>query len=466
MTYIAVMDVLRNSTDTPQQFKRLMSAGDDARAAGGPGASELAWLASEMAGARLPIVPAERTGGSAIASGEAAGSPEQVFDDNPETFWTSAERGTQVKHRAWIGYAFAEPQTIRRIHVEQTTNPGFRQDLVRVEKSLDGGVSWVAAAPGPARLKGAATWVDLPEGEPARLWRLVAAGDNATAENEAWTVTGLAFFVLVSAVAPLPVAIADLAGGSTIASGDGSGSPQHVFDGDPETFWISAERGTKVKDHAWIGYAFAEPQAIGRIRVDQTTNPGFRQDLVRVEKSLYGGVSWMAAPGGAFRLRGATDWIDVPANEPARLWRLVAAGDNASAENEAWTVTGLAFFVLNALARSAPLVPADLAGGSAIASGDGSGSPQHVFDGDPETFWISAERGTEVKDRAWIGYAFAEPQAIRRIRVDQTANPRFRQDLVRVEKSLDGGATWAAAAGGAFRLRGATDWIDLPASEP
>src|SRR6266446_3448524 len=80
MTYIAVMDVLRNSTDTPQQFKRLMSAGDDARAAGGPGASELAWLASEMAGDRLSIVPAERAGGSAIASGEDAGSPEQVFD--------------------------------------------------------------------------------------------------------------------------------------------------------------------------------------------------------------------------------------------------------------------------------------------------------------------------------------------------------------------------------------------------
>src|SRR6266700_2300476 len=133
--------------------------------------------------------------------------------------------------------------------------------------------------------------------------------------------------------------------------------------GSPSSFWISAERGTQVKDRAWIGYAFAEPQAIGRIRVDQTTNPGFRQDLVRIEKSLDGGVTWAAAAGGAFRLRGATDWIDLPASEPARLWRLVAAGDNASAVDEAWTVTGLAFFILNSLARPAPLVLVDLTGG-------------------------------------------------------------------------------------------------------
>src|SRR5207237_6486058 len=119
-----------------------------------------------------------------------------------------------------------------------------------------------------------------------------------------------------SGAPPLPVAKADLGGGSAIASGDGSGSPQHVFDGDPQTFWISAERGTQVKDQAWIGYAFAEPQTIGRIRVDQTTNPGFRQDLVRVEKSLDGGVTWAAAAGAAFRLRGAAECIELPTGEP------------------------------------------------------------------------------------------------------------------------------------------------------
>jgi len=61
-------------------------------------------------------------------------------------------------------------------------------------------------------------------------------------------------------------------------------SPHHVFDGDPERFWISAERGTKVKDHAWIGYAFGEPQTIG---ASASTRPQSRvRRTAWVEKSL------------------------------------------------------------------------------------------------------------------------------------------------------------------------------------
>jgi hypothetical protein len=66
---------------------------------------------------------------------------------------------------------------------------------VRVEKSLDGGVSWVPAAPGPFRLSGPIGWIDLPEGEPARLWRIVAASDNSSRADHAWTVQGVDFFI-------------------------------------------------------------------------------------------------------------------------------------------------------------------------------------------------------------------------------------------------------------------------------
>ena len=50
-----------------------------------------------------------------------------------------------------------------------------------------------------------------------------------------------------------------------------------------------------------------------------------------------------------------------------------------------WAVIGIAFRVLNPVAP-APLVPAGLAGGSAIASGDGAGLPEHAFDGSLELF--------------------------------------------------------------------------------
>ena len=72
--------------------------------------------------------------------------------------------------------------------------------------------------------------------------------------------------------------------------------------------------------------------------------------------------------------------------------------------------------------------------GTAIASSDGFGSPDRAFDGRSDTFWISAERGPEVKYHAWIGYALTAPQSVRRIQVKQTSNMPYRQDLVRVKR--------------------------------
>jgi hypothetical protein len=38
-------------------------------------------------------------------------------------------------------------------------------------------------------------WIDLPACQAARGWRIVAASDNATDPEHAWTVTGLEFYV-------------------------------------------------------------------------------------------------------------------------------------------------------------------------------------------------------------------------------------------------------------------------------
>jgi len=83
--------------------------------------------------------------------------------------------------------------TVRRVRVGQPGEPGYRQALVRVEKSVDGGASWLPALPGLVGLSGMSASIDLPVGEPARLWRIVAAADNATGPEHAWTVTELAF---------------------------------------------------------------------------------------------------------------------------------------------------------------------------------------------------------------------------------------------------------------------------------
>jgi len=103
-----------------------------------------------------------------------------------------------------IGYAFAMPQSVRRIRVTQTTNPPvYRQDSVLVEKSFDGR-NWQAAASHSFRLRGAVSWINLPAGEAARYWRLVAGGDNATSPEHACAPLEIAFFVSPdrSAVAP------------------------------------------------------------------------------------------------------------------------------------------------------------------------------------------------------------------------------------------------------------------------
>lgn len=140
------------------------------------------------------LVPAALTGGHLISSGDGSGNPEHAFDGNAETFWISPEKGADVKDRAWIGYMFSKPIGIRRISLEQSERGGYRQDYVKVEKSLNGGRSWISVTPTPVRVEGNVGIIDLPETAEARTWRIVAAGDNVTKPDEAWCPIDIVFF--------------------------------------------------------------------------------------------------------------------------------------------------------------------------------------------------------------------------------------------------------------------------------
>ena len=130
-----------------------------------------------------------------ICGGDGSGHPESAFDRDPATFWVSSQRGTDVKGQAWVGYAYAEPTIVRRVWVKQPTQPWFRQDFVRIELSTDGGGTWDQATPEPVRLDDNPMWIDLPENPPARVWRLVAAADNATEWEHVWAITDMEFVI-------------------------------------------------------------------------------------------------------------------------------------------------------------------------------------------------------------------------------------------------------------------------------
>ena len=131
--------------------------------------------------------------------------------------------------------------------------------------------------------------------------------------------------------------------GQPLASSDNSGSPTKAFDNDKATFWLSAEHGAQIKDHAWIGYKFAKPMKVGWIRIDQTNNPPFREDLVRVESSN-DGETWTPALPEPVHLVGTTDWIYLPSSSPASIWRVVAA-DDSTPPRDTWAVIELGLYV-------------------------------------------------------------------------------------------------------------------------
>lgn len=131
--------------------------------------------------------------GKAIASGEWIAPPENVFDGNPKTEWPSNFFGKDIKGNAWIGYAFEEPRTFVAITLLQSPARSSRQDVVQIQKSMDGGATWTDVGEGLFASGHQRDVFRLPRTAPATHWRLVARGDNATIVEHAWVVSEIQF---------------------------------------------------------------------------------------------------------------------------------------------------------------------------------------------------------------------------------------------------------------------------------
>lgn len=191
--YTAIADLITSVADSSKQLDLILAGRDDETSRGLPLATALMSFVLESRNKRLNLIPIELTKGYPIASQGGRGSA-RAFDGNPHSCWKSAERGAGVKGKAWIGFAFATPQAVRRIRLDQTNAFPYRQERVRVEKSYDDGSTWVAAAPAPFRIAGPSTSLNPHDCRPARLWRLVAAADNATAPEHHWAPIEIVFF--------------------------------------------------------------------------------------------------------------------------------------------------------------------------------------------------------------------------------------------------------------------------------
>lgn len=127
----------------------------------------------------------DRSGeGEPIASGNDASA---VFNADTQIWWVSPERGSNVRNNAFVGCAFPEPVHVRLINLTQTSNKPFRQDRVRIERSVDGGETWSRVRSRPFFLRGTRSSIRLAASGPATHWRVMAAGRNATSELHAWT---------------------------------------------------------------------------------------------------------------------------------------------------------------------------------------------------------------------------------------------------------------------------------------
>lgn len=255
---------------------------------------------------------------------------------HPGAPWVSARRGGEVSGSAWLGYAFATPKTVRQIRIEQPAD-GRRQDLVRVEKSGDDGASWIPVAALPYRLGGSeATSISLPDGSPARYWRIVAAGladtGKAKQDLDIWRISRLEFLVP--------------SGGDGYAIGSGGTDPERAFVDNLTNQWVSTARGAEVKGHAWVGYAFDKPQVVRRIEFAQAANRPYRQDHVMVQASGDAGATWhdVLDQPAVIEDQGRAR-IELPGTTAATHWRVVAAGDNATERAHSWGVADLGFFL-------------------------------------------------------------------------------------------------------------------------
>jgi ABC-type polysaccharide/polyol phosphate transport system ATPase subunit len=218
--------------------------------------------------------------------------------------------------------------------------------------------------------------------------------------------------VTVSAVEFIPVGTsAD--GGATAGRPFASSSvrehpPEHAFDGNCRTYWLSDPAGP-VRDTAFIGFDFGSDQAIEVRQVMlrqrahdldsagcvtcvavQASNDGFKAD-VRTAGTI------QVEPDASKQI------FTVPPIGPAHSWRLLALSDSVA--GRPWGLIELDF----------DSVPAEhLDGGRAIGSEPVAMNVPvaAAFDGSPFTQWTAKERADAVKGVSWIGYDFSAGREI------------------------------------------------------
>jgi len=181
-------------------------------------------------------------------------------------------------------------------------------------------------------LRGGTGWIDLPRASrPASgaslPQRQREAADEAYSDRARFSSRTLSLDQRLSFRRPQR--------GSAIASG-GERGPPHAFDGNPDTFWISAERATAVKGGAWIATPLRNRSRSGAF-ASTKPNPGFRQDLVRGRESSDAGLG----EGHADHSIERSDGLDLPPGERAGpLLAPCGGGRQCTSSEHAWSPLG------------------------------------------------------------------------------------------------------------------------------
>ncbi len=250
--------------------------------------------------------------------------------------------------------------------LNQPANVAYRQDLVSIESSVDEGQNWIQHILVELDKSDRLSCIDVPSPRPAKLWRVVARGYNASAEERAWTPIGVDFFVtlesslqqsrmrfeteaeartLPGSRVPVPPSAEKLVPATLRADHViGSSTPERLgllVDGSLETFWVSGESGQSVRDHAWIGYQFAAPASVGEIVLLQTNVHEYRQDKVAVETRNSPDEDWCRIADFDLVAGAVESKMRIFSPHQATTWRIVACGENATAPSHRWTPLGI-----------------------------------------------------------------------------------------------------------------------------
>ncbi|WP_431854357.1 discoidin domain-containing protein [Azospirillum sp.] len=138
----------------------------------------------------------------------------------------------------------------------------------------------------------------------APYWRIIA--DEAVTDTIAFCATEIEMFVSGG--------VADeCVGGAAISGGDaGSWSASRAFDDDTGTFWGSSQSGAGVKGVAYIGYHFATPKSINRIRFRSSPSGSAATPVIMLVQRSYDGVSWTTVLPWYIGAVAANTWYETP----------------------------------------------------------------------------------------------------------------------------------------------------------